>query len=64
MESHSGLIWKLKSLHDPRLFPEWVIHGDIILILVLSGEFFIPGFYSPLLPKEPSGGALTSLVTF
>ena len=50
-----GLIWKLQSLRDPILFPGWVIHGDIILvtILVFSGRFFIPGFCSPFLPKEP-----------
>ena len=37
------------------LFPRWVIHEDTILvtILVFSGRFFIPGFCSPLLPKEP-----------
>ena len=50
-----GLIWKLQSLREPGLFPRWVIHGDIILIviLVLSGRFSILGFCSPLLPKEP-----------
>jgi len=51
----SGIIWKLQFLRDSGLFTGWVIHGDIILIviLVLSGRFSIPGFCSPLLPKEP-----------
>jgi len=53
-----GLIWKLQSLRDPGLFPRWVIHGDIILIiiLVLSGGFPSLGFAPPCFQKSPKYG--------
>ena len=47
-----GLIWKLQFLRDPGLLPEWKIHGDIILVIILVlWGFSIHGFCSPLLPK-------------
>lgn len=50
----------IQSLQDPGLFPGWVIHGDIVLviILVIYGRFSIPGLIMSV-PKVAHGVVFT-----